>query len=56
MLELIVEHNGLERFVRNRPVTAPTPVPALNPPIKLYDSVPVGPLRLAQPILAGQFT
>ncbi|MDP1749850.1 MAG: glycosyltransferase family 39 protein [Reyranella sp.] len=56
MLELIVMHNGLERFTRTRPVNAPTPVPAVNPPIRLYDSVPVGPLRLAEPILAGQFS
>lgn len=56
MLELIVMHNGLERFVRNGPVNAPTPVPAANPPIKFYDSVPAGPLRLADPMLAGQFS
>lgn len=56
MLELIVMHNGLERFVLNRPVNAPTPVPSVNPPIRLYDAVPVGPFRLAQPILASQFS
>lgn len=52
MLELIVGHNGLERFVRPRRTTAPTtPAPA----IEAYDSVPVGPLRLAHPTLASQF-
>ena len=56
MLELIVMHNGLERFVRNRPVNAPSPAPTVTPPIRLHDSVPVGPLRLAEPILAGQFS
>ena len=56
MFELIVMHNGLERFVHNRPANAPPPGPAANPPIKLYDSVPVGPLRLADPMLAGQFS
>ncbi len=56
MLELIVMHNGLERFVRNRPINAPTPVPTATPPIRLHDSVPVGPLRLAEPMLAGQFS
>jgi MYXO-CTERM domain-containing protein len=56
MLELIVVHNGLERFVRNRPVTVPAPVPAANPAIKFHDSVPAGPLRLADPMLAGQFS
>jgi MYXO-CTERM domain-containing protein len=56
MLELIVMHNGLERFVRNQPVNVPAPVPAAAPPIRLYDSVPMGPLRLAEPMLAGQFS
>ncbi len=51
MLELIVMHNGLERFVRNTP--APTPTPA--PRFVAYDAVPVGPLRLAEPALAMQF-
>lgn len=58
MLELIVVHNGLERFVRDRPArpaTAPTPAPVATPEFELFDAVPVGPLRLANPILAGQF-
>jgi 4-amino-4-deoxy-L-arabinose transferase-like glycosyltransferase len=56
MLELIVVHNGLERFVRPQR-TAPAPAQAAQPMPRLeaYDSVPVGPLRLAQPILAAQF-
>ncbi|HYD07388.1 MAG TPA: glycosyltransferase family 39 protein, partial [Reyranella sp.] len=49
MLELVVLHNGLDRFVR----------PQLAPPqpqaVQLYDAVPVGPLRLATPRLAAQF-
>ena len=58
MLELIVVHNGLERFVRDRParpMTVPTPAPAAAQDMELFDAVPVGPLRLAHPMLAGQF-
>ncbi len=61
MLELIVVHNGLERFVRNRPAAAPatptmpTTAPAQTPRAPAYDAVPVGPLRLAHPMLAAQF-
>ena len=56
MLELIVVHNGLERFVLNRE-QRPTPAQAqtVNTPREMYDAVPVGPLRLAAPTLAGQF-
>ena len=57
MLELAVVHNGLERFVRNRPGTpaaANDPAAALATRFPLYDVVPVGPLRLAQPVLAMQ--
>ena len=56
MLELIVVHNGLERFVR-APRTPPTPPPvqAQTPRFEAYDAVPVGPLRLAAPALATQF-
>ena len=61
MLELIVVHNGLERFVRNRP-PRPAATPAVTPTVttaaprfEAYDSVPVGPLRLAAPTLASQF-
>ena len=53
MLELIVMHNGLERFVRNRPPPTATPAPAQL--ARAYDAVPVGPLRLATPSLAMQF-
>jgi 4-amino-4-deoxy-L-arabinose transferase-like glycosyltransferase len=49
MLELVVMHNGLDRFVRNRPQ------PASIAAIELYDAVPTGPLRLATPALAAQF-
>ena len=55
MLELIVMHNGLERFVRNTPAPTPTPAPAPTPRFVAYDAVPVGPLRLAEPALAMQF-
>lgn len=60
MLELIVVHNGIERFVRNRTAptaTAPTttPAPSQTPRAAAYDAVPVGPLRLASPMLAAQF-
>lgn len=55
MLELIAVHNGLERFVRPaRAVPAPGAA-APAPPFEAYDSVPVGPLRLAEPGLAMQF-
>jgi 4-amino-4-deoxy-L-arabinose transferase-like glycosyltransferase len=57
MLELIVVHNGLERFVRDRPPRAVAP-PAQTtsaPRFEMYDAVPVGPLRLASPNLASQF-
>ncbi|MCC8432792.1 glycosyltransferase family 39 protein [Reyranella aquatilis] len=58
MLELIVGHNGIERFVRDRQParTAPpaqTPQQTSGP--MAYDAVPVGPLRLATPMLAAQF-
>ncbi|MPZ32835.1 MAG: hypothetical protein GEV13_17885 [Rhodospirillales bacterium] len=53
MLELVVMHNGLERFVRNAP--APAPSPAQTTRFVAYDAVPVGPLRLADPALAMQF-
>jgi 4-amino-4-deoxy-L-arabinose transferase-like glycosyltransferase len=68
MLELIVVHNGLERFVRDRPPRAapppstPSPSTASAPAERTnaarfenYDAVPVGPLRLATPTLASQF-
>jgi 4-amino-4-deoxy-L-arabinose transferase-like glycosyltransferase len=58
MLELVVVHNGLERFVRNRPdrpVQAPVQQATAPQRFELFDSVPVGPLRLAQPTLASQF-
>lgn len=58
MLDLIVGHNGIERFVRDQPphrasAIPQTPTQALR--AQAYDAVPVGPLRLAAPMLAGQF-
>ena len=56
MLELIVVHNGVERFVRApRTPTPPAPTQAQAPRFEAYDAVPVGPLRLAAPALAAQF-
>jgi 4-amino-4-deoxy-L-arabinose transferase-like glycosyltransferase len=52
MLELVVLHNGLERFVRNA-AERPPPLQAQTYP--MYDAVPVGPLRLATPRLGTQF-
>ena len=55
MLELIAMHNGLERFVRRTPAPTATPPLAQATRFELYDAVPVGPLRLAEPTLAMQF-
>jgi 4-amino-4-deoxy-L-arabinose transferase-like glycosyltransferase len=56
MLELIVVHNGIERFVRDRAAPRPTAqAPPQAPRPAAYDAVPTGPLRLATPMLAGQF-
>jgi 4-amino-4-deoxy-L-arabinose transferase-like glycosyltransferase len=55
MLELVVVHNGLERFVRRRPVPQIQQQAAEPRRFELYDSVPTGPLRLAAPTLASQF-
>jgi len=55
MLELIVKHNALERFVRPERPTSAVPPSQTPPRFAAYDNVPVGPLRLAQPTLAPQF-
>jgi 4-amino-4-deoxy-L-arabinose transferase-like glycosyltransferase len=55
MLELVVVHNGLERFVRKRPVPQIQQQAVTPQRFELYDSVPTGPLRLAAPTLASQF-
>jgi len=54
MLELVVIHNGLERFVRPPRLASSATAPAA-PRFELHDSVPVGPLRLADANLAAQF-
>jgi 4-amino-4-deoxy-L-arabinose transferase-like glycosyltransferase len=53
MLELVVVHNGLERFTRLRP-ERPRPL-ELPQSVQAYDDVPTGPFRLATPRLAAQF-
>ena len=53
MLELVVVHNGLERFIR-QPPGRPATVEEVQG-YRAYDAVPIGPLRLAAPQLAAQF-
>ena len=53
MLELVVVHNGLERFVRKRP-DRPAQLTVGTQRFEPYDSVPTV-LRLASPTLAAQF-
>jgi 4-amino-4-deoxy-L-arabinose transferase-like glycosyltransferase len=56
MIELALQHNGLERFVHLRaPRPAPPPTQAAGPQLQAYDAVPAGALRLAEPRLASQF-
>lgn len=55
MLELVVVHNGLDRFVRRHTGQPPRPAPAQQQDFETYDAVPTGPLRLATPRLAAQF-
>jgi 4-amino-4-deoxy-L-arabinose transferase-like glycosyltransferase len=55
MLELAVVHNGIDRFSPMQ-TRRPTVSQALAlPGWELYDDVPIGPLRLATPMLAAQF-
>jgi len=56
MLELVVVHNGVERFVRLRP-DRPRPAQAQAQALsfRAYDAVPAGPFRLATPRFAAQF-
>lgn len=54
MLELAIGHNGIERLVRLLPRPAPPPRADAPPPLKTYDDVPVGPLRMADRHLAAQ--
>lgn len=56
MLELVMVHNGLERFVRTRPPRPTPPAQAADGRrFQTYDRVPTGPLRLAAPTLVSQF-
>jgi 4-amino-4-deoxy-L-arabinose transferase-like glycosyltransferase len=55
MLELMVVHNGLDRFVHPRAEAPRRPIPAQPQEAQLYDAVPTGALRLATPRLAAQF-
>lgn len=55
MLELVLLHNGLERFVHTRsPRPAPLAQAGDGRRSQMYDRVPTGPLRLATPTLASQ--
>ena len=55
MLELAVVHNALERFSIERAKRPSASQTLALPGFRLYDDVPAGPLRLANPMLAGQF-
>ncbi len=55
MLELVVVHNGLERFVSPRGPAPPAGRQPRRAPFSLNDDVPVGVGRLADRHLAGQF-
>lgn len=58
MLELVVGHNGIERFIRpaqRAPLPQARPTQGQAPRWRLSDTVPVGPLRLADRHLSGQF-
>jgi 4-amino-4-deoxy-L-arabinose transferase-like glycosyltransferase len=57
MVELVVGHNGIERFVRpaRRPPPQAQATPTTLPRLRLSDTVPTGALRLADRHLAGQF-
>ncbi|CAN5547461.1 hypothetical protein BH10PSE6_BH10PSE6_16470 [soil metagenome] len=54
MLELVVVHNGFDRFVRPS-IEQQRTVQAQIQNFQAYDAVPAGPLRLATPRLAAQF-
>lgn len=54
MLELVVVHNGIERFILPARQTATIGEPAPDQANRLYDAVPTGPLRLADRHLAQQ--
>jgi 4-amino-4-deoxy-L-arabinose transferase-like glycosyltransferase len=51
MLELVIKHNGTDRFT----VPAPKKVVSTEPQPELYDMSPAGPLRLFRALQAGQF-
>ena len=55
MLELVVVHNGLDRFVRPPAQVSTRPIATQQQDFQLYDAVPTGALRLATPRLAAQF-
>ena len=54
MLELVVVHNGIERFIPPARQTGAAAEPAPDQANRLYDAVPTGPLRLADRHLAQQ--
>ena len=49
MLELVVVHNGFDRFVRPHRSAPPRSVQAQLQNFQAYDAVPAGPVRLATP-------
>ncbi len=55
MLELAVVHNGFDRFTLKRSARVPPAEALALPGLKLFDNMPPGPLKLADPMLAGQF-
>jgi len=54
MLELVLKHNGTDRFTNPSSKIELAAKPGELPP-ELYDTSPVGPLRLFRPLQAGQF-
>jgi 4-amino-4-deoxy-L-arabinose transferase-like glycosyltransferase len=53
MIELALKHNGSDRF--RSPTAAADPARSQQPQPELYDTSPVGPLRLFRALQAGQF-
>lgn len=54
MLELVLKHNGTDRFAT--PTNAKPPASLGETPPQLYDNSPTGPLRLFRAVQTGQFS